>query len=373
MIRAWYFLLWLIDCLVCLIPTSYKKQGTAYVRLDNIGDFILWYPCAKVMVEHQAEKPITLIANQSLKSYVDHLGLFTEVIGVDPLRFRRNILYRLKTLVSIRLLGLEVVIDPTLTRHIWTSASLVRVSGATHKIGFISRSETGNTLPESLSDRWYSELKAVKGDFSEISSNTSMLQAMQLDSSHSFDTVLPRLESSIAGSLNDYIVICPGASAALRQWPSYKFVRLCSKLLSVKHYKIVICGSSGERNVAKTIVSSLKCNKEKIIDLTGRTSIKDLVEVVRGASLLVSNETSATHIASALGVPNVCILGGGHFGRFVPYPMDHQSQAPLAVYEKMECYGCDWQCVYEIGFSDVAPCIDKIGVDSVVAACLRQL
>jgi len=50
-------------------------------------------------------------------------------------------------------------------------------------------------------------------------------------------------------------------------------------------------------------------------------------------------ETGLAHIACALGVRNVILLGGGHFGRFMPYsPLTVMAALPL------ECFGCNWGC-----------------------------
>ena len=38
------------------------------------------------------------------------------------------------------------------------------------------------------------------------------------------------------------------------------------------------------------------------------------------ASCVISNDTGPAHLSIALSVPTVVIIGGGHFGSFVPYP-----------------------------------------------------
>jgi len=53
--------------------------------------------------------------------------------------------------------------------------------------------------------------------------------------------------------------------------------------------------------------------------LAGKTTIAQLVELIRNASLLIGNDSAAIHMAAATQTPSVCILGGGHYGRFLPY------------------------------------------------------
>jgi ADP-heptose:LPS heptosyltransferase len=87
----------------------------------------------------------------------------------------------------------------------------------------------------------------------------------------------------------------------------------------------------------------------------------------------VGNETSATHIAVAVGTPSICLLGGGHFGRFVPYPDGVGGTIPVPVHHAMDCFGCDWHCTQPHRDGDPAPCIAAIAVDSVVREALNQM
>ena len=50
-----------------------------------------------------------------------------------------------------------------------------------------------------------------------------------------------------------------------------------------------------------------------------KTNINELIEAIRDAEFLITNETSAVHIAESVTTKSFCILGGGHFGRFLPY------------------------------------------------------
>jgi hypothetical protein len=53
-----------------------------------------------------------------------------------------------------------------------------------------------------------------------------------------------------------------------------------------------------------------------------------------------------------VGVPNVVVLGGGFFGRFLPYsPLTSVAALPL------ECFGCHWLCPFPRNhcIKDLAP------------------
>jgi len=84
---------------------------------------------------------------------------------------------------------------------------------------------------------------------------------------------------------------------------------------------------------------------------------------------VVSNDTGPAHLSIALGRPTVVIVGGGHFGSFVPYPDDVTPGEARFVYQEMECYHCFWRCHKRADKYQLFPCIGAIGKDQVWAAC----
>lgn len=70
-----------------------------------------------------------------------------------------------------------------------------------------------------------------------------------------------------------------------------------------------MCGSLEEKSICNEIIEILR--SVPVLNLAGKTSLVELVEVIRGAKMLVGNDSSAIHIAAATGTPSVCIHGGG--------------------------------------------------------------
>jgi ADP-heptose:LPS heptosyltransferase len=117
-------------------------------------------------------------------------------------------------------------------------------------------------------------------------------------------------------------------------------------------------------------------NLKNLTNLAGASSILDLVEIIRAATLVVTNESSPVHMASATGVPVVCMLGGGFFGRFLPYEIEQKVTAmppSIAVWNEMDCYGCSWKCILTSTPNQPVPCISTISVETVLSACERAL
>lgn len=126
----------------------------------------------------------------------------------------------------------------------------------------------------------------------------------------------------------DYAVIVPGARWKTKKWPPEKFGELSSKL----PLHIVIVGSKGEMDIANKIVA---CSDGKAISLAGKTDLKELIEVIRGARFVASNDSGPMHIAAALGIPVFAIFGPTDPLRTGPYGKRH-----TIIKEDISCAPC---------------------------------
>ena len=119
--------------------------------------------------------------------------------------------------------------------------------------------------------------------------------------------------------MDEYFIVFPGAGSTKRMWPVESFAIVAQSVAQEYGYRMVVCGTASEGDIAQRLIDQAELSDS--YNMTGRTSLPEFVELVRGAHLLIANETSAVHIAAAVGTPSVCLLGGGHFDRFMPYPV----------------------------------------------------
>jgi ADP-heptose:LPS heptosyltransferase len=162
-----------------------------------------------------------------------------------------------------------------------------------------------------------------------------------------------------------YYVIFPGAGYVARQWSPERFGALANLIYARTGWRGVICGASSDKRIAQVIVSD---SPSPLVDWTGRTTLGELASVLIRSQLLVTNDTSAVHIAAAVGTPSICVLGGGQFGQFLPYAVDAASQTtlPRVAYHPMDCFGCNWQCKFPVGKYRPKPCVERVEVDQVL-------
>lgn len=109
-------------------------------------------------------------------------------------------------------------------------------------------------------------------------------------------------------SNNDLVVaIAPGAGASwgkdaeFKHWPATNFARLSDKIIANFGAKVIILGDILERSIANIINYT---SYSKLIDLVGRTDLRQLITIINNLHLLITNDGGPLHIAVALGIKN---------------------------------------------------------------------
>ena len=111
------------------------------------------------------------------------------------------------------------------------------------------------------------------------------------------------------------MVLNPGSNEPGRRWPFPAYLGIARRLLRLG-YRVVLVGSATEKPEPLQALAK----EAGVIDLIGRTTLPVLMDVMKRAAAMLSNDTGPAHLSLALGTPTVVVVGGGHFGSFFPYP-----------------------------------------------------
>lgn len=352
-----------------------RKDGgrhLALVRLDAIGDFVLWAGTIKHLRERYNDYRITLIVNEKTYSLAQTLPYWDEIFPINIEQLKYDLIYRRKLLSEISSRPFDVAIHPTYSRDIFTGDSIIRATQAKMRLGV--QGDYHNTLKilRLISDSWYTKLITIPNSISfELDRNYQFLSNFLQTKIPSEICYLPsiplRAELREAINARRYIIIFPGATKPIRHWPIEKYQSLLKKLINIlsPDILIILCGGVDEFTLCSSIQAQLT---DRTINLAGKTTLADFVELLRSAHLLISNETSAIHIAVAVSTPTICIAGGGHYERFVRYPSRLVPKGQLIVLtHQMPCFGCNWQCTQQLHASGAAPCVASVEVENVVS------
>ncbi|HQZ63619.1 MAG TPA: glycosyltransferase family 9 protein [Planctomycetaceae bacterium] len=113
------------------------------------------------------------------------------------------------------------------------------------------------------------------------------------------------------------IVMIPNSRGPHKEWKG--FPELTTALLNTSNCPVVVWDSHIRWNDPPLDAP------EKFVNLTQKTSLLQLIELLRGASLVVANDSGPLHIAAALGRPTLGLFGPTDPCRFGPYPL-HESR-----------------------------------------------
>ena len=151
-----------------------------------------------------------------------------------------------------------------------------------------------------------------------------------------------------------------GYRSELREWPDARWRELAGKL-DARGFGVVLTGAEHERERAEAFAASCELPFGRLVDLAGRLSLTDLLDVVAGSALVVSVNTGLMHIAGAAGVPTVALNGPTSERRWGPV-----GEASVSVNSRY--HGCGFLNLGGEYRGRREDCMDGIPIEDVLAA-----
>ena len=153
-----------------------------------------------------------------------------------------------------------------------------------------------------------------------------------------------------------WIALCPGARWGSKQWPLDSFRALVQKMKSSNVHFVVI-GGGEDRAMGEYLR-----REERVLDLTGRTTIPEMVEWLRVCSVVITNDTGPMHAAAAVNTPVVALFGPTDPRLTGPYlsrgKVLHKQQLPCSPCFQRFCHHTeDRECLHEISPEEVVDAI----------------
>jgi ADP-heptose:LPS heptosyltransferase len=167
----------------------------------------------------------------------------------------------------------------------------------------------------------------------------------------------------------EYIVINPNASDLRieRRWGAENYIELINKILcDYPGQRIILTGSKEEKKYVQRIYQGIKINlKEKVLNTAGELTFTELVSLINGSSLMITNDSGPMHIAFALRKKTVALFGPCSPEEYNTY---HNT---YFIYKNIYCSPCvhhfsispcngNNQCMKMIGVEEVSGIAEKI-------------
>lgn len=137
-------------------------------------------------------------------------------------------------------------------------------------------------------------------------------------------SALALLEQQGWQSSRPLVGLAPGAAYGFaKQWPPERFA-VVARALTMQGVFCVLVGRAEDRDAGREVMTAFEQSEApqpqgRILNLIGRTDIRQLMGLMTYCATFVANDSGATHLAAALGLPVVAIFG----------PTDERISAPL--------------------------------------------
>jgi hypothetical protein len=382
------------DRLAALMPKANKLCDAAVFRMFGIGDALLF----RVVLEKYAEAlnippdEVTVIGSTT---WSDAARLFfrdVEIMAIDERRFARKLFYRLGVMRALRRRGFRTAICGMRFRYPHVIDSLMLATGAPRRV-------VAEARPNEKFDAMFAHYRRIMTQVVDLPEPERPRDAAgkPLPLQHEIErelaflsvvaekpislTALPKLFLApkippLVMPGESYAVLNIGASHAPRRWPLAYYAELARRLLG-RGISVVILGGPSETGLKAEIDGLIKSgsssNQARLIVSINEIDFPSAAQLVNHASLVVSNDTGIGHLAIMLDKPAVLLVGGGHFGSFMPYPATLTPPRVRFLYHSMPCYHCNWNCTEMRPGERVFPCVARIAVDDVWSAALEVL
>ena len=337
---------------VCWFLTFFKPvtvpQTLLLVRVDGIGDYVLFRNFIEKIKKSKKYRnyKITLVGNQAWSSVSEHLDseFIDHFIWLDIKKFACSSKYRIEKLIEIRSVGYELAWHPVYSRQFLLGDLLMRFSSAKRKIGVSGDQLNMSKWQKRIGDRWYTELTPNPDEsLHEFDRNKALASAFIEEPINHLEFCIQKINSIGNGRLpidKNFAAVFIGANNKFRKWSPEGYAKVADYLSSHYGFDIVLLGGPGEIEDAKIFDTAVSV---PYLNLVGKTSLVELVSLLKNIDILVSNDTSAPHFAVALGVEHIFVISNGnHFGRYVPYPGSihkcFEVILPYSISSRVECY-----------------------------------
>ncbi|MFN3305983.1 MAG: glycosyltransferase family 9 protein [Candidatus Kapaibacteriota bacterium] len=154
---------------------------------------------------------------------------------------------------------------------------------------------------------------------------------------------------------NKTVSIAPGSVWKTKQWTIDGFTKV-AKILSSRNYQVVLIGGESDFELCKHI--SEESNSH---NLAGKLTLGESLFIIKSSELLITNDSSPTHLATLAGCPTITIYGPTipEFGFYPRAPrskvvqLDNLGCRPCSMHGYNECPLGHHKCMKEISAEEV--------------------
>ncbi len=273
------------------------------IKLGALGDVINTFPLVVALKQNLDAEIHWLVAPLSYP-LVHHHACVDKAIVFDKTKGKRGMAGAIRALRETRY---DIAID---LQRILKSGLLCMAARSKRRIGF------NRERCKELS--WLFPFERIAPSNPQAHMLTQYLEFAELLNISCATPAwkIPRSNGTPPGLAHDFLVLNIGATKPANRWANDNFAILAEEASSTFGLVPVLTG--GPEDMANALEIKEK-SRADILDLTGRTTIPELVEVLARARCVISCDTGPMHLACALGTRLIALFGPSNPGRTGPF------------------------------------------------------
>jgi len=272
------------------------RKNILIVRNDRFGEFLLNIPAIKAVKETFKESRVILAVDPYVKELAGRVPYADEVIVWRNGKHSLFETVRFGNFLKKKNIDIAIIMNPSKDTNI-----AVYMAGIPVRAGYACKWDF--LLTQKMED-----LKRLSQKH-EVEYNLDLVKvigARTQDHSLVLETGVP--ESHRGGGFSTaavgYIVIHPWTSDPVKQWPEERFRELSLRIVKETGMDVVIVGAPAEPQK----IALFNNLDKRIKNLTGKTTLLELAEILKNSKLLISGDSGPVHMACAVGRPVIALF-----------------------------------------------------------------
>lgn len=335
------------------------------IKLSSLGDICHALPSLTALRKLYPQARISWAVNKPFADLLIGHPLLDEVIVVDQKALTRGSLvsryrYFRELRQQLQQRDFDLVLD---LQGLFKSSVIALMTGCKTRYGYWEMREGSALITKGI--------KGISANGHVVQRYLDVIRFLGSDVCEP-EFVLPDITlqeqeiRSCLRSFDNYIVMAPATSWVSKEWAADNYIELGVRLVKAG-YQLVLVGGTADIAKSKHIRQRIQAAipneyQQWIADLTGETTLKQLMAVCRAARLYISGDTGPLHVAVTTGVPIIALYGPTMPHRTGPYmskALNGNMKKTVIISGKAECTPCrKREC-------STRECMSSIGVDEV--------
>lgn len=262
----------------------------------RLGDVIMSLPVFKAVKERYPDSEVSVMARAG----------FTEILEGNP--YVDNIMpYYGKNTSNLKFVKnlMKERYDACINLCECKLNSAVYASGIPKRIGYLQKHRRRDRFFLTDPVQWYGEFKGITSMFLKLLEPMGIFRADDKPELYPQSEAIIAVANLLPQTEGLKVVVHPGGRNLTRRWPYY--MELIEAINRKFNCLVIITGDNHEMPYIVRILEGVE--NKNIINLAGKTTLKQLTALCYMADIVIGNDTGVLHIARAVKTPTITIFG----------------------------------------------------------------